>query len=139
MTELKRIQILRAVALEADLFYEQAQEIGNKSAANLTKNKRAQITGLEAIANSALKISDVFDYIKIRTARQSEWRQWGPDLLIILSEDLKNKKKNICDRLTLGYDSPEAQEIYLLLTREFVHQLAANYEYACVVRGNEVR
>ena len=64
-----RIRVLRAVALHADQYQAPAEAMGRKAAAGLTRAKRAQITGLEAMANSALKVTDVLDYVKLRTAR----------------------------------------------------------------------
>lgn len=126
-----RMRILREVALRADGFYEPAQRLGSQAASNLTDKKRAQISGLESIANSALKTTDVYDYVKVRTARQKEWQSWGPALLTYLSRDLRTVRDTICR--VLGIDNNDAQEleVHLLLIREFIRQLAAQYEYAC--------
>ncbi len=126
-----RMRILREVALQADRFYDQAQALGHKAATNLTDKKRSQISGLENIANCALKTTDVFDYIKLRTARQKEWQSWGPELLTYLGRDLRTQSESITATLEIDRDSAEGLEVYLLLIREFVRQLAAQYEYAC--------
>lgn len=126
-----RIKILRQVALRADIFYGKAEELGSKAATALGKDKRSQISGLEGIANSALKTSDVFDFIKLRTARQAPWKDWGPALLNFLRKDLRKERKRICDTLGMDQQSVDGLEVYLLLIREFVRQLAAHYEYAC--------
>lgn len=133
MNEQKRMGILREVALRSDGFYEKAQELGQKAAVALKRDKRSQITGLEGIANSALKTTDVFDFIKLRTARhkKGEW-SWGPALLDVLSKDLRNDKNSICEQLKIEPpNSLEGLEVHLLLIREFVRQLAAQYEYEC--------
>ncbi len=128
-----RMKILRAVALRADSFYDKAKRLGSSAAQALTDKKRSQINGLEGIANSALKTTDVFDFIKVRTARQEEWRQgnWGPELLAYLSRDLRKQRIAICQELEVDPNSAEGIQVYLLLIREFVRQLAAQYEYAC--------
>jgi hypothetical protein len=123
--------MLRAVALRADNFYAQAENLGKKAAVSLERKKRAQISGLEGIANSALKTTDVFDFIKLRTARQKEWKDWGPGLLEYLSHDLYDWRKDICNELGKDSQSVDGLYVHLLLIREFVHQLAAHYEYAC--------
>jgi hypothetical protein len=136
----QRMLILREVALLADkpTFYNKAEELGKKAAEALTDRKRSQITGLESLANSAFKTSDVFDFIKLRLARQDEWRKsnWGEDLLNFLSRDLREHRKMICKNLIpqIESDSPGGLEIHLLLIREFIRQLAAHYEYACKVQ-----
>jgi hypothetical protein len=128
-----RMEMLRQVALRADTFYGKAEQLGKRAAGALGSGKRAQISGLQATANSALKTTDVFDYIKLRTARQKEWQQgrWGIDLLTYLSGKLREERKAICDTLGVTMESPEGLEVHLMLIQEFVGQLAAQYEYAC--------
>lgn len=129
----QRMIILREVAQYADnkVFYAKAEELGEKAARALTRSKRSQITGLEAVANSALKTSDVFDFIKTRTARHKEWHSWGPGLLKYLSCELGKQRQEICGTLNLKSQSPEGLRVHLLLIRELVRQLSAHYEYAC--------
>jgi hypothetical protein len=134
MSSQLRLQMLREVALRADGFQSQAEELGSKAARALTDSKRAQITGLESIANSALKVTDVFDFIKLRTARQEEWRKedWGARLLEFARDSLREQRNDICSTaLQVTSSSREAQEVHLMLIREFVRQLSAHYEYAC--------
>ncbi len=139
MDEQKRMGVLREVALRADGFYEKAQELGQKAAVALTRDKRSQITGLEGIANSALKTTDVFDFIKLRAARQKKWREdgWGSSLLNVLSQDLRRDKNAICESLEIEPQSLDGLEVHLLLIREFVRQLAAHYEYKCAFPETE--
>lgn len=129
-----RMRMLRQVALRADKFYEEAEALGKKAADGLKDDRRSQITRLESIANTALKTSDVFDFIKTRTARHEEWRRgkWGPQLLRFVTRDLKSARDAICSTVEgLESDSAEGIEVHLMLIREFVGQLAAHYEYAC--------
>lgn len=128
-----RMQIMRQVALRADGFYGKAEELAGLAVDGGTK--RAQISGLETLANSTLKSTDVFDYIKLRTGRHQQWRnkEWGKQLLTYLMRDLKSTRREICVALDLSAESPEAQRAYLLLIREFIHQFAAHYEYAAAI------
>jgi hypothetical protein len=128
-----RMEMLREVSLRADNFYGKAEHLGKQAAGALTSDKRAQISGLQATANSALKTTDVFNYIKLRTARQPEWQQgrWGIELLKFLSGKLREEREDICGNLGIAAKSPEGLEVHLMLIREFVGQLAAQYEYAC--------
>ena len=137
-----RMKMLRAVALESDSepFYDQAKAFGERAAQALGHTKRSQITGLESQANSTQKITDVLDYLKLRTARQKEWRQenLGRDLLAYLETDLRKARDKIGalpDMTTL--DASQKQEVYLLLIRAFVAHLAAQYEFACQMRREQ--
>jgi len=119
--------------MRADRFQEKAESIGSRAALALGGNKRSQITGLESTANSALKVTDVLNYIKLRTARQEKWRegQWGQDLLEFLTGPLRVYKQEICQSLAIDQNSIEGLEVHLMLIREFVRQLSAEYEYRC--------
>jgi len=142
----RRLRTLRAVALQVDRenVRKKAEELGEKAAKGLTHDRRAQVTGLGNAANSAFKVSDVFDYIKLRTARHKEWmhENWGPDLLNFLSgaeapanpaplSNLRLIRDQICGELHIATDSAEGLDVYLLLIREFVRQFSAEYEYRC--------
>jgi hypothetical protein len=137
----ERLKVMREVALRADNMQETAREIGGNAALGLTRSRRAQVTGLESIANSALKTTDVLDYIKLRTARQrrDEWTygNWGPVLLDYLSKTLASERDVICKQLGIDVPSIDSVEVHLMLVREFVRQFSAEYEYQC--RLNEVR
>jgi hypothetical protein len=104
------------------------------------------MTGLESIAESTFKTSDVFDYIKKQTARFPHWRQpfsaqrnapqgFGERLKTYLEETLTEKLKQVCapDRLNLGDtsygDRQERRHIYLLLIRQLVRSMVVEYEY----------
>ena len=130
MNAQQRIGVRREVALQADCFYDQAQELGKLAAE--AKTNRAQISGLEAIVNSADKTSDVLDFIKLRVARHPEWRKgdWGAKLLDALSKDLRKTKDDTCKELEIERQGLDGLEVHLLLMREFVRQVAAHYEYA---------
>ncbi len=138
-----RMAMLREVAYHADLFYIQAQSIGAKAAKALKEGNRgrSQITGLEAIANSALKTTDVLDFIKNQAARHSEWRKdgWGVELLEYLSKDLRQKKDIICSKEKLGIDpqSIDGLEVHLQLIRTFIHQVAAHFEFTRFLTDQE--
>lgn len=141
MTQSTYRRIMREVDWEADNddFRANAQELGQRAQKALTREKRSQITGLESVANSTQKVSDVFNYIKLRTARQSEWRShnFGQDLLEYLETTLSQKRDNVVRAVSkhTSLDKYQQQEVYILLIRAFVAQLAAQYEYACLQAG----
>ena len=134
----RQMQLVRAVALKADAFYGTAEKFGARMARPFShehghERGRAQITGLEAIANSALKASDVLDYVKKQTARHEEWYKdnLGPDLLSFLTDggpDSLYKQRGAIEK-SLSLDAVERQQVTVMLYREFIRQVAAHYQF----------
>lgn len=137
---------LQEVAIQADAFYEQGEQFGGWAAEAL-KNQRSQITNLENIVNTSLKVSDVLNYLKKQTAKARQnvgWRQIPPNninntsqnglgkaMIEFIGNDLKNRRDTVCNKVSRnGVEITEErkQEIYLLLIREFIRQVAAQYE-----------
>lgn len=156
----KQMQIIREVNIEAELFYEESVKLGMHAANVLTKGHRSQMTGLENIADTALKSADIFDYIKRQTARFADWKQGDqksgePDTPFGLRlkkslEDLKKQQNDLCSaqRLNIGNETPAdkhlRQQVYILLIRQFVHQMVVHYEFHLnfpngVVEGSKSR
>ena len=151
----REMQIILEVNVQAENFYEKAVQLGDHAAKVLGSRRRSQMTGLENITDSALKKTDIFDYIKRQTARFSFWRQsvpynksqgsshnavddkgFGERLLYYLEKDLDEiYLKEICskDRLNIGNTKEEERyerrRISLLLIRQFIHQMVAAYEF----------
>ena len=143
----KDIQIIREVSAtaESDAFYEKAEQLGQHAAHALKASHRSQLTGLENIAESTLKTTDILDYIKKQTARFPYWRQGfpqaenpneglGESLKHYLEQDLRTKRDAICNgRLRIGDRTDEEKQyrrrVYLLLMRQLIHQMVVEYEY----------
>lgn len=140
------MKIIREVNFQAENFYEDAIHLGDHAAYALKARHRSQMTGLESIAESTLKTSDIFDYIKKQTARFSHWRQafpedegsnagFGERLKTYLEKEVASKLTSICspNRLNIGNvtdaDKQERRRIYLLLMRQFIRQMVVEYEY----------
>jgi hypothetical protein len=99
----QEIKIIHEVNDRAEKFYEDAVKIGDHAAHALGRSHRSQLTGLENVAESALKITDIFDYIKRQTARYSYWRiafvspsdrefgEWLRKKLVVVSDQLRSK------------------------------------------------
>lgn len=147
-----RLKMIREVSLMADGFYNQAEALGKiaannehgiddeeadeaKRSSDKKRKHRAQITGLESIANSALKVTDIINYLKTQTARRKFWQsgELGQQVLKFINVELVEKKRQICTELKLPLDQVEAQQVHLHLIREFVYQFAAQYEYQCML------
>jgi hypothetical protein len=159
----RRMQILVYVNERAERFYERAQNLGElaahtfveqgqgrgqgaESEANAAlKKHRAQLTGLENIAETALKATDVLDYIKRQIARTDRkgWSQeykgerFGENLKRYLEDEegIKADIEWICAQMRIGTQKDEdlrdRQYIYLQLIRQLIRQLVVQYEY-CV-------
>src|SRR5437660_6434765 len=70
------MKIIREINLEAEGFYDRAQAIGNHAYQAFKSGHRAQLTGLERVAESSLKTSDILDYIKRQIARSDPGKDW---------------------------------------------------------------
>jgi hypothetical protein len=135
----REMQLIRAVALQADAISSEAEDFGRRAAGAITGDAgNRQIKGLESIAASVLKVSDVLDYIKRQTAKckkDESWRKgdFGVELLKFISEDLRRRCDDVAQQL--GAAEAERQRIYLLLIREFVRQMAAHYAFVPLAEG----
>ncbi|GHO95307.1 hypothetical protein KSF_053550 [Reticulibacter mediterranei] len=150
----REMQIIREVNIQAEIFYPDSVRLGDHAASVIGRSRRSQMTGLENIADSALKTSDIFDYIKRQTARFSFWRQsfpnenqfaterhatdniaFGERLIHHLQIDLAERRDTICgsERLNIDASTYENQhlrrQVHLLLIRQFIHQMVAQYEF----------
>jgi len=142
----KDMQIIREVNIQAEYFYADAIQLGNHAAYALRKNHRSQLTGLENLANSALKVADILDYVKRQTARFPYWREgfppaenptqsFGERLKDYLEIKLQERRDIICGPKMLNIDNKTEENrhlrrrIYLLLIRQFLRQMIIQYEF----------
>lgn len=139
--------LLLRINEEAESFYKQSEALGQLAAqAFLEERKgdrqrkhRAQMTGLENIAETMLKVSDVLDYIKKQIARQPGWvkeyngQQFGESLKNFIEKDFAKNVQRICKKVGNENQSEEEQRerqyIYLQLIRQCIRQLVVHYEY----------
>ena len=145
----ERMELIIRVNRDAgkDEFYAASQRLGLLAAQSFRDEQgrerqnrhRAQMTGLENIAETTLKVTDVLDYIKKQTARQKGWQntvgkqgeRFGESLKTYIESGLKPFVDSICS------DSNDAtlegklkrQDAYLALIRQLVRQLVVQYEY----------
>jgi hypothetical protein len=143
----KDMQIIREVSAtaESDAFYGKAEQLGQHAAHALKASHRSQLTGLENIAESTFKTTDILDYIKKQTARFPYWRQgfpqaenpnegYGESLKKYLEKDLRSIRDTVCSkRLKIDdktdEDKQHRRRVYLLLMRQFIRQMVVEYEY----------
>src|SRR6266702_4703732 len=155
----REMKIISEVSNRAENHYEDAIALGDHAAHVLRATHRSQMTSLENIAESAFKISDVFDFIKKQTARFSYWRQSMPEnpsapankmanqgfglrLKEFLEHHLKKAADELCDPSHLNIGSTtdkelqERRRIHLMLIRQFIRQMVAQYEFRVSAVGN---
>jgi hypothetical protein len=146
----KRIELIIRVNKEAgsEKFYSESQKLGILAAQSFREEQgrerqqrhRAQMTGLENIAETTLKVTDVLDYIKKQTARQRGWQKevgenkerFGESLNKQIESGLEPFVKNVCTDfidITTPEGKQDRQEAYLELVRQFIRQLVVRYEY----------
>ena len=133
----QRMKIVKEVAQVADRddFYARAKKLGEIASRAFGERHRSQMTSLENIANSTLKVTDVLDFIKKQFAKakpNEHWRKedFGDELKRHIEQNLRKRREEICHVLEgVEEESIEGQRIYLSLIREFVRQLVIHYEY----------
>ncbi len=142
----KRTMIMVRINEQAEQFYAKSQTLGTLAAKSFHEVRgaekarhRAQMTGLENIAETTLKVSDVLDYIKKQIARQQGWtrqidgQSFGESLKSYIEGDLKTAVNRVCVSVGIGneseQDTRERQKIYLDLVRQLIRQIVVQYEY----------
>ena len=140
----RKMKIIREVSTQAVIFYNDAVGLGDHAAIALKKAHRSQMTSLENIAESTLKTTDVFDYIKKQIARYEYWRKspreqrdanegFGERLKNYLETKLPERIITVSNAVGIGNDTEEdkqeRREVYLLLMRQFIRQVVVQYEY----------
>lgn len=153
-TQNNEMKVIREVSIQAENCYSDAIKLGEHAAYALKASHRSQMTGLENVAESTFKKSDVFDYIKRQTARLPYWRQpfpevknsdagFGERLKDFLEKELTKKRDVICTHLDIGdvtdEERLERNRIYLLLIRQFIRHMVVHYEYLVSTHNNKKR
>ena len=139
----QQMKILKEIAqvTDRDDFYNRAKELGEAASQAFGSRHRSQMTNLENIANSTLKVTNVLDYIKKQVAkdgRRQTWRKnnFGERLKDYIEQSLRARRREICGKLeSVEENTSEGQRIYLSLIRAFVSQLVVHYEYQVTVGG----
>lgn len=149
----KRTEIILQINKQAEDFYEKSQELGTLAAQSFfninqreREKHRSQMTGLENIAETAWKATDVLDYIKKQMARErSGWttvHRFGENLKQYIENGLTPAIDDVCREVGIGnsteQDRRDRQQIRLELIRQFIRQLVVQYEYQVseLQRGN---
>jgi len=129
----QRMKVLKEVGIRVDKLRGNTEDLGKTAAEGFGDKHKSQMKNLETIANSALKVSDVLDYIKRQTGRakpNQEWKyqQFGKNLLGMVEKTLKQERDSICGKLAIDDDFDQL-EVYLLIVRECVRQIVIHFEF----------
>lgn len=136
---------------EAMNFYSKSQELGELAVKSFLQEKdrqrhRAQMTGLENIAETTQKWTDVLDYIKKQMARLRGWttlydgKSFGESLKRYITDEVPICVERVCNnnKISIGNESDDdkriRQQVYLDLIRQLIRQVVVQYEY----RANEI-
>ena len=135
--QMKNLKEIAQIADSKD-FQTKVQELGEVASNVFRPGQRNQLTNLNNIANSSLKVTDVINYIKKQVARADRnetWRKnnFGTQLKKYIEQNLRERQKRVKG---VKEDSAEGQRFYLYLVREFLRQLVIHYEYRLTV-GDE--
>ncbi len=129
---LLRLKLRQEIARVSDGYYQTAEKIARQMRKEL---KTAQIRGLENVAYTTDKVSDIFDLIKRQVGR-SRWPiGLGEELLRRLNEQ-RNEAERIAKSLNPD-DDDLPRLIHLLLCREFIKHLATHFVYMDKVEKSE--
>lgn len=128
----QRMIILKQVAIHSDKYSSQVKQMG-ELAKKAFENKKHQMKQLENIADGAMKVSDVLDYIKRQTGKSANNKKWkknqfGKKLLEIIENKLLAEGDRIFKNLDIGSEENRL-EINLLLIREFIRRMVIHYEF----------
>lgn len=143
-SHLAEITIRRAIATKSDAYYSDTQALGEIASLAFEKNK-SQMRNLESIANSAVRVSDILDYVKRQTGRSRPSKQWrwqdlGHNLLKMLDETTREHAQTIVDSVRVGVkehrlEDDDLRRVHILLCRELIRHLSIHYLYRATLGG----
>lgn len=138
----REVVIRKRISAKSDEYYDEIKALGEIASQAFGKQNKSQISNLENVANSAVRVADVLDFIKRQTGRSKPAKQWsylgfGHKLLQKLDESIRKDAQIIVKTLEPQTSSAELEtddlrRIHILLCREFIHHLSAHYHYTAV-------
>ena len=109
--------------------HSRATELGRR--ARRAYLDRTQVRNLQRVAETALAVSTILDYIKVQVGKQPVWRRESFGTMLL--DDLERLQ------VRAGSDADLAGKRHLELCRLFVGQLAAAYVYSIAVDATAPR
>ncbi len=131
----KRVKLDLEISKKSDEYAQgQTRDIAISLSEKECEIDKAQVRGLENLANTTGKISEITDWLKIRIGRDTKGKKWrfkgiGQELLTAL-ENLRTDAKQIAKTLSqYASDADFERRVHLQLCREFLMHVSAYYEY----------
>lgn len=128
-----RVVLDQAIARASDGYDKRAQDYASRL--TRTRLDKTQVRGLETLASTTDRVSDIIDWLKLRVGRDTGRDRWAKDNigrdLVAELEGLRNDARRIVDNLSKTYslDADQERQVHLRLCREFLRHLAAHFEY----------
>ncbi|GEM_PF-1829389 len=138
------VDLNRKIARSSDEYDHRAREYAVRL--NRTELSKTQIRGLETLAYTTNKVSDVTDWIKKHVAKDAKRNLWakdgiGRELLITLEglrQDAKEIVKTAKNYPTTFREDPDLErQLHLRLIREYLKHLVAHFEYQHAVKRQQ--
>jgi hypothetical protein len=130
-----RLRLLREVASMSDGYTHTAQEFATKmESSRRPKITMTQVRGLENIAYTTGKVSDILDLIKNQVGRNRWPLELGRELLDVLSQRQAEARR--IAQIVNPKDDDLPRRTYLLLCQEFIKHVAAHFVYQRKLRSD---
>jgi hypothetical protein len=130
------IAIRKEISLKSDEYFEAAKPLAEIAKQAFGNQNKAQLNNLESIANGAMRVADILDFIKRQTGRSKQWGYigFGPKLLQRLDESVRKDGQIILETFAKEkLDIADLRRIHILLCREFIRHLCAHYLYSLAI------
>jgi hypothetical protein len=133
----RRVALARAIAEKSDAYTSRAKTQA-EILVGIRNLDKTQVRGLETVAYTTDKVSDVTNWLKLRVGRDEKRDKWakegiGRELLKTL-EGLRDDAQHTADHIKQAYPLPDEdtdleRQVHLRLIREYLKHLAAHFEY----------
>ncbi len=127
-----RVALDQAISSKSDEYAERSKQYASRLSE--TRLDNTQVRGLENIANTTDKVSDITDWLKLRVGRDRDRERWAKDgigrEIVNVLEGLREDSRKIVSTLSYAKPSQDHERlVHLRLCREFVRHLAAHFEF----------
>lgn len=131
----RRLRLRHEIAAVSDRYADRAIELAEQMQNEKKKPTPTQVRGLENVAYSTDKVSDIFDLVKKQTGRERWSLELGESLLAELGE-CQRDARHIAGAVD-PEDSDLPRRVHLLLCREFIKHLSAHFIFLSKRSGDE--
>lgn len=121
------LRLRHEIAAVSDGYDDRAKELAKRMQDDKKKPTPTQVRGLENVAYSTEKVSDIFDLVKKQTGRGQWSLELGQDLLSGLDKCQDDARR--IARIVGPDDSDLPRQVHLLLCRELIKHLAAHFMF----------